>query len=97
MRGAAFVTRKKTKSAGTEKGHSIHRRARNQVVDHLSSLCTKTEKGSIMVSAMRGEFRGIWRLVLRMQGMGCLPTPFLHCAFYLPCNLIIILYFPKFN
>jgi hypothetical protein len=65
--------------------------------NYFPSLCTKTEKGSIIGPAMRGEFRGIWRPRLRMQGAECARTLSLHCTSYLPCKTIIILNLPKFN
>lgn len=40
---------------------SIHRRARKSKSGKLPFLCTKTEKGSIINFAMRGEFRYVWR------------------------------------
>ena len=92
--------RKATKSAGTEfvipyTGARADTGGKRSV--YPSFPCTKTEKGSIISPAMRGEFRGIWRVALRMQGVKCPTTPSLHCVFYLPCDSIIILNLPKFN
>ena len=91
------AARKATKSAGTEFVIPYTGARAIRSGDHPSPLCTKTEKGSIIGPAMRGEFRGIWRLVLRMQEAGARNTLPLHCVFYLPCDSIIILNLPNFN
>jgi len=57
-----YVARKETKSAGTECNIPYTGARAIQDGNHPSNLCTKTEKGSIIGPAMRGEFRCVWRV-----------------------------------
>ena len=63
---------------------SIHERRNASRKKSPFLLCTKSDRGSIMILARRGFNRCVWRPFLRMQGAGWWCTPFLLCTFYVP-------------